>query len=81
VTSGKSSQSPEDQTPTNRIIRFATLASIFSIETALTIMLVYRTRTAWIIFVPLSIPAVLGVFFLLRMKLNIIQAEGLRKLL
>ena len=81
VTSNKPSQSPMDQSPTKRIVWYATLASIFGIETALTIMLAYRTSTLWIIFVPLSIPVVLGFFYLLRMKLNIIQTEGLRKLL
>ena len=81
VTSDKPSQSPVDQSPMKRIVWYATLGSIFGIETVLTIMLVYRAWKPWIIFVPLSIPAVLGLFLLLRMRLSIIQTESLRKLL
>jgi hypothetical protein len=81
VTSNKPSQPPAEQTPMKRIVWYATLASIFSIETVLTIMLIYRAWPAWIILVPISIPAILGIFFLLRTKLNIMQTENLRKIL
>jgi hypothetical protein len=82
VTADKSSSSmPVEQTPMKQFVRYATLASIFSIETILTIMLIYRAWSPWIIFVPISIPVVLGLFYLLRMKLNILQIENLRKVL
>lgn len=81
VTSNKPSQPISEQPPMKRIIWYATLGAIFGIEIVLTIMLVVRAWTPWIIFVPLSIPALLGVFFLLRTKLNIIQTENLRRIL
>ncbi|CAF4616799.1 unnamed protein product, partial [Rotaria sp. Silwood2] len=59
VTSSKPSQASAEQTPMKRIVWYATLASIASIEVVLTIMLVMRAWSPWIIFVPISIPALL----------------------
>lgn len=81
VTSNKSGQSPADQNPMKNYIRYGTLASIFAIETALTIMLIFRVRTPFIIFVPISIAAVLALFYFLRVKLRDIQTELLRRIL
>ncbi|CAF0762276.1 unnamed protein product [Rotaria sp. Silwood1] len=81
VTSNKPSQSIAEQTPMKRVVWYATLGSIAGIEVVLTIMLVMRAWSPWIIFVPISIPALVGVFFLLRTKLNVLQIEHLRKIL
>jgi hypothetical protein len=81
VTSTKPSQPPVEQTPMKRFVWYATLASIVGIEIVLTIMLVVRAWSPWIVFVPLSIPVILGIFFLLRTRLNVIQTENLRKIL
>jgi hypothetical protein len=81
VTAEKMSRSVIPEPPMKRIIWYATLAGIFAIETILTMMLIYRAWSAWIILVPLSIPAVLGVFFFLRIRLNVLQIESLRKVL
>ncbi|CAF1140136.1 unnamed protein product [Rotaria magnacalcarata] len=81
VTSNKTSQPIAEQTPMKRAVWYATLASIIGIEIVLTIMLVVRAWSLWIILVPVSIPALLGVFFLLRTKLSVLQTEKLRKIL
>ncbi|CAF3482460.1 unnamed protein product [Rotaria socialis] len=81
VTSNKTSRPIAEQTPVKRAVWYATLASIIGIEIVLTIMLVVRAWTLWIILVPVSIPALLGIFFLLRTKLSILQTEQLRKIL
>ena len=81
VTFDKSSQPVVEQTPMKQFVWYATLAAIFSIETVLTIMLIYRAWSPWIIFVPLSIPAVLSIFFFLRTRLNVLQMESLRRIL
>ncbi|CAF0841726.1 unnamed protein product [Rotaria sordida] len=81
VTSNKPSQPIAEQTPMKRAVWYATLASIAGIEIVLTIMLVLRAWTPWIILVPVSIPALLGIFFLLRTKLNVLQTEQLRRIL
>lgn len=81
VTSNKTTAPRVEQTPLKRAIWYATLASIISIEVVLTIMLVVRAWSPWIILVPISIPAILGIFFLLRTKLNVLQIEYLRKIL
>ena len=81
VTANKSNQSAIDQSPMKRITWYGTLAAIFAIEAVLTIMLILRAWSPWIIFVPISIPSVLGLFFLLRTKLDDLQTETLRKIL
>lgn len=77
MTSNKSNENE----PIQGFIRNATFASIFVIEMILTMMLIYRAWTPWIIFVPLSIPAIICLFYFLRTKLNDIQKETLRKIL
>ncbi len=81
VTSNKSSQPISEQPPMKRFVWYATLSSIVAIEIALTIMIVSRAWSPWIILLPISIPAILGIFFLLRTKLNVLQTEYLRKIL
>lgn len=81
VTSNSASQSVEEQTPMKRLVWYATLSSIVGIEIALTIMIVVRAWSISIILLPISIPLILGVFYLLRTKLNVFQDEFLRKIL
>lgn len=81
VTSNTGSRSMEEKTPRERLIWYATLASIAGIEIALTIMIVVRAWSPWIVLLPISIPFILGVFYLLRTKLNVFQDEFLRKIL
>ena len=81
VTSNKQSQALSDQPPIKRFVWYATLASIVGIEIVLTIMIVLRAWTPWIILVPVSIPAILGIFYLLRVRLSDVQSESLRKIL
>ena len=77
MTSNKSNESE----PMKGFIRNATLVSIFVIQVISTMMLIYRAWTAWIIFVPLSIPAIIGLFYFLRTTLNDIQIENLKRIL
>ena len=81
VTSNKSYQLNAEQPLMKRTVWYLTLASIASIEIILTIMLVNRTWTPWIILVPISIPGIFGIFFLLRTRLSNLQTEYLRKFL
>lgn len=81
VTANKPGAPIAEQTPMKRFVWYATLASIIGIEIALTIMLVVRAWSAWIVLVPISIPVILGVFFLLRTRLTVVQTENLRKIL
>jgi hypothetical protein len=81
VTLNKPSQALNDQPPIKRVVWYATLASIVGIEIVLTIMISVRAWSPWIILVPVSIPAILGVFYLLRVRLNVLETESLRKIL
>ena len=81
VTSNTAHPTGEQQPPMKRIVWYATLSSIVTIQIALTIMVVIRAWTPWIILLPISIPVVLGVFYLLRTKLITSQEEFLRKIL
>ncbi len=81
VTTNKSPKSPNEKTPLEKFLWYGTLACIFCIEAIVTIVLVYRVGSPWIIFVPLSIPIILGIFFLLRTKLGVLYLETLRKML
>jgi len=81
VTSNKSSQPISAQPPMNRFVWYATLSSIVGIEILLTIMIVVRASSLWIILLPIPIPVILGIFYLLRTKLNVLQTENLRKIL
>ncbi|CAF0777207.1 unnamed protein product [Adineta ricciae] len=81
VTSTKPAVPTVEQTRMNQIVWYATLASIIAIEITLTIMLIVRAWSEWIILVPVSIPVVLGIFFLLRTRLSDFQKENLRKVL
>jgi hypothetical protein len=81
VTSNKTSQPINTQPPMNRFVWYATLLSIVGIEIVLTIMIVVRAWSTWIILLPISIPVILGIFYLLRTKLNVLQTEFLRKIL
>lgn len=81
VTSHSTSPSGEQQTPMKRIVWYATLSSIVTIQIALTIMVVVRAWSPWVILLPISIPVVLGVFYLLRTKLLTPQEDFLRKIL
>jgi len=81
VTSNKTSQPLSAQTPMKRFVWYATLSSIVSIEIILTIMAVYRAKSPWAVLLPISIPVIIGIFSLLRTKLNVLQTEYLRKIL
>jgi len=81
VTLNKSSQPIAEQPPMNRFVWYATLSSICGIEIVLTIMVVVRAWSVWVILLPISIPVILGIFYLLRTKLNVLQTEYLRKIL
>ncbi|CAF0717318.1 unnamed protein product [Adineta steineri] len=81
VTLNKPNEPIVEQTPMKRFVWYATLASIIGIEIVLTIMLILGAWSRWIVLVPISIPILLGIFFLLRTKLNVIQTENLRKIL
>ena len=81
VTSNRASQPLSEQPPIKRFVWYATLSSIVGIEIVLTIMIIMRAWSAWIILLPISIPVILGVFYLLRNKLNVLQTESLRKIL
>jgi hypothetical protein len=81
VTSNKTSQPLSEQTPMKRFVWYATLSSIVCIEIVLTVMIVTQVRSLWIILPPISIPIIIGIFSLLRTKLNVLQIEKLRKIL
>jgi hypothetical protein len=80
VTTNKSSQ--QDEIPlVQRIVWYAIAACIFSIEAFMMIVLTYRIGSPWIIFVPLSMLLILGVFHLIRTRLDTLKSEALRKVL
>jgi len=81
VTSNRSGLPINQQPPMNRFVWYATLSSIVGIEIVLTIMVVIRAWSPWIVLLPISIPVILGVFYLLRTQLNDMQIEYLRKIL
>jgi hypothetical protein len=81
VTTNKSSKFTIEQTPLERFVWYTSLGFIFTLEILCTIILIYRAWSAWIICIPLSIPVILGIFFLLRTKLSVLQTEILRKIL
>jgi hypothetical protein len=81
LTTNKSSQLTPDQTPAQLFVWYAISTCIFCIETFITIMLIYRIGSPWIIFVPLSILLILGIFYLLRTRLGTLETETLRKIL
>jgi len=81
VTTNKSPNPIPKQTPIQKFLWYTTLGCAFCIEILVTIILIYRVRSLWIIIVPISIPIILGIFFLLRTKLGVLQTEYLRKIL
>lgn len=81
VSTNKAPKTKSEQTPLQKILFYVSLASLFCCETFLTIMLIHRVRSPWIITIPLSIFVILGIFFLLRTRLSISQSEFLRKIL
>jgi hypothetical protein len=81
VISNKPSQPINEQPPMKRIVWYATLATIVSIEIAVTAMVVLRASSPWIVLLIISIPVILGIFYLLRTKLNVLHTEYLRKIL
>jgi hypothetical protein len=81
VTTNKPSNQTMEQTPMKRCVWYAKLGWIFSMGIISTFMLFYHIRSLWIIFVPISVPVILGSFFLLRTKLSVLQTESLRKIL
>jgi len=81
VTTNIPSNQTMEQTPMKRCVWYATLGWIFSFGIISTMMLFYHIRSLWIIFVPISVPVILGSFFLLRTKLSVLQTESLRKIL
>ena len=81
VIPNKSSLKTTEKIQMKRFVWYAILGWIFCIETICTVILIYHVRSPWIIFVPISIPFILGIFFLLRTKLSILQTETLRRIL
>jgi len=81
VTTNKPSKLTTEDTPMKKILWYLTLGCIFCIETIATIILIYHVRSPWIIIVPISIPIILGIFFLLRTRLSVSQKENLKQIL
>jgi hypothetical protein len=81
VTTNKSPNPIPEKTPIHKFVWYATLGCLFCIEIIITILLIYRVRSLWIIIVPISIPIIFSIFFLLRTKLGVLQTEYLRKIL
>lgn len=81
VITNKPSIKTTEQIQTKRCIWYIKLGWICCIEIISTIILIYHIRSLWIIFVPISIPVIFGIFFLLRTKLSVLQTESLRKIL
>ncbi len=81
VVTNKPSNETIEQTPMKICVWYATLGWIFCIGIVATTILFYHIRSLWIIFVPISVPVILGSFFLLRTKLRVLHAESLRKIL
>jgi predicted RND superfamily exporter protein len=81
VTTNKSPDPTTEQISMKRFLWYTTVGCMFFIEALVTIILIYRVRSPWIMIVPISIPVVLGIFFLLRTKLSALQIECLRKIL
>ncbi len=81
VTTNKSSQLQDESTLVQRFVWYAISTCIFCLEAFMIIMLSYRIGSPWIIFAPLSILLILGIFHLLRTRLDTLQSEALRKIL
>ena len=81
ATNNKSSVEAKERTPMQKIVWYATIGWIFCNETITTIVLVYHIGSLWIIFVPISILVILGIFFLLRTRLDVLQTENVKSIL
>ena len=81
VTETKPLPTVAGQTLMQKFLWYAILACIFCIEAVATLILIYRVGSGWVIFVPLSIVFILGIFHVLRTKLPDSFSETLRKIL
>lgn len=54
---------------------------IFILETLMTIALIYRIASLWVLFIPLSIVFLLTIFYLIRTHFTVRQMEFLRQIL
>ncbi|CAF0781715.1 unnamed protein product [Rotaria sordida] len=81
VTTNKSSIQTDEQTSMKKCVWHAKLGCIFVIEIIVTIILFGYIWSLWIIFVPISILVILGIFFLLRTRLSDLQTNHLKNIL
>ncbi|CAF2389913.1 unnamed protein product [Rotaria sp. Silwood2] len=81
VTTNKPSKQTVKQTSMEKFLGYAKLGCIFVIETIVTIILLYYVWSLWIIFIPISLLVIFGIFFLLRTRLSASQTENLKKIL
>lgn len=77
VTTNKSSE-PSTR---RKCLWYAPAGLIFALETLMTIVLIYRVASLWILFVPLSIVFILTIFYLIRTHFTPRQMEFLRQIL
>lgn len=74
-------RNPPKPRTTQTCLLYGLAGMIFSLECLITMILIYRIASPWIIFAPLSIVLVLVIFYFIRTCLNPQQTEILRKIL
>ncbi|CAF1020699.1 unnamed protein product [Adineta steineri] len=81
VTTNKSPIPATRRAPMNTFSWYASVGWIIFVEILLTLSLINHVRSLWVIIIPLAFPVILGIFFLIRTKLNVLSLETLRKIL